>query len=386
MDPEKRGAKGIFFNKVNLENIFIAAAILLGIIGIINISLAFNLNKDLNKAAETAKEKLKPAKIELAVIKNSKCADCFDISAVVSHLKTANVNITKEAILEFDSRQGKELVSKYHIEKAPAVVITGEIEKINMPEYVKRENALLLANPEPPYTDAATGKIEGRVALYHLKDALCEKCSDLTPLINQIKAAGVKIYEEKSIAIDSDEGKEISKKYNIGFAPAIVLSKDASVYEIVQKAWPQIGSKESDGYYVLRLPSPPFVNLTTGELRGIVDITYLTDKSCVECYNVSVHRAILINPQSFAVKLDKEETHDISDAKGEELIKKYNITQVPTIILSDEISAYPSYQVLRQFFSIEKDGSSIFRKLSVVGAYKDLITNKVIHAQQQSPG
>ncbi len=384
MDPEKRGAKGIFSNKVNLENIFIGAAILLGVIVIINISLAFNLNKDLSKAAGAAKEKIKPAKIELAVVKNSKCADCSDISAVVSHIKNANTNITKESILEFDSEQGKELIRKYHIEKAPAVVITGDIEKINIQGQVKGENVLLLANPEPPYTNTTTGKIEGRVALYYLKDASCEKCSDLTPLISQIKAAGVKVYEQKIIATGSDEGKELSKKYSIDFVPAIILSKDASAYEIIQKAWPQIGSKESDGYYVLRLANAPFINLTTGKLRGIVNIIYLTDKSCAECYNVSVHREILASPQSFAVILGKEETYDISDAQGKELIVKYNITQVPTAILSDEIMAYPSYNVLSQLFSLEKDGFHVFRKLSLVGNYMDLTTQQVVKVQQQS--
>lgn len=384
MDPKKRGAKGIFSNKVNLENIFIGAAILLGVIVIINISLAFNLNKDLSKAAGAAKEKIKPAKIELAVVKNSKCADCSDISAVVSHIKNANTNITKESILEFDSEQGKELIRKYHIEKAPAVVITGDIEKINIQGQVKGENVLLLANPEPPYTNTTTGKIEGRVALYYLKDASCEKCSDLTPLISQIKAAGVKVYEQKIIATGSDEGKELSKKYSIDFVPAIILSKDASAYEIIQKAWPQIGSKESDGYYVLRLANAPFINLTTGKLRGIVNIIYLTDKSCAECYNVSVHREILASPQSFAVILGKEETYDISDAQGKELIVKYNITQVPTAILSDEIMAYPSYNVLSQLFSLEKDGFHVFRKLSLVGNYMDLTTQQVVKVQQQS--
>lgn len=384
MNPEKRGAKGIFSNKVNLENIFIGAAILLGIIVIINISIAFNLNKELSKAAETAKEKRNPAKIEIFIVKNSKCADCFDISAAVSSLKKANVNITKEEILEFDSREGRELISRYHLEKVPAAVITGEIEKINMPGYVKRENALLLANPEAPYTNAATGKIEGRVELYYLKDASCEKCSDLIPLISQIKAAGVKVYEQKIIAIGSDEGKELTKKYNIDFVPAIILSKDASAYEIIQKAWPQIGSKESDGYYVLRLANAPFINLTTGKLRGIVNIIYLTDKSCAGCYNVSIHKEILANPQSFAVTLGKEETYDISDAQGKELIEKYNITKVPTAILSDEIRAYPSYNVLSQLFSSEKDGFHVFRKLSLIGDYMDLTTKQVVKAQQQS--
>lgn len=376
MNPEKK-PKAIS-KKLNIENIFIGITILLGIVVVINIILTFSLNKDIKKSSEAALEKLKPAKIELVIIKNSKCADCFDISAVAGHLKSANANITKETTFEFTSKEAKELIKKYGIEKVPAVVLTGEIEKASIQGLVKKEDALLLSDILPPYTSTATGKIEGRVVLYHLKDAACGKCSDLSILISQIKGAGVRIAQEKIIEPSSDEGKNLAKKYGIDFAPSIILSKDASIYGIIQQAWPQIGTKESDGSYVLRTASPPFINLTTGKLRGIVNIVYLADKSCAECYNVSQHREILANPQSFAVKIEKEETYDISDAKGKELIAKYNITQVPTAILSDEISAYPGSLALKQFYSVEKDSFYVFRLLSVVGTYKDLSTGQVV--------
>ncbi len=283
---------------------------------------------------------------------------------------------------EFDSNEGKAIISKYKIEKIPTVVVTGEIDKFTIQGLEKRENALLLTRLEPPYTNAANGEILGRVTLYNLKDSACEKCSDLTPLINQIKGAGIKISQEKIINPESNEGKELLKKYNLDFAPTIILSKDAVAYEIMKEAWPQIGTIEKDGYYVLRLVYPPFINLTTSKLRGLVDIIYLTDKSCKECYDVNLHNQIITNPQSFAINLDKEETVDISDAKGKELIDKYNITQVPTTILSSEVAVYPSSEALKQFFTVEKDGSFVFRIASVLGNYKDLTTNKVVNVEQ----
>ncbi len=384
MDPEKKGAKKGILKKINLGDIFIVLVILLGIVLIINILITYNLNKDLKKGTEAAKEKLKPAKIELLLIRNSECSDCFDISAVPDSIRQYNVNVTAERILEFDSNEGKKILRRYKVGKVPAVIVTGEIEKVSMEGFEKKENALLLAGLEPPYTDAVTGEIRGRVVLYNLKDSGCEKCNALSLLTAQIKGAGVKIYQEKNIEPGSDEGKELIKKYSISFVPAIILSKDASEYDVIQQAWPQIGSRENDGAYVLRLPSPPFVNLTTGKLRGVVDIAYLTDKSCAECYDVSQHKEILTNQQSFAVRLGKEEAFDISDAKGKELIAKYNITQAPAIILSGEISVYPSSQLLKQFFSVEKDGSYVFRMLSAVGTYKDLTKNEVVKIQQQS--
>ena len=96
-----------------------------------------------------------------------------------------------------------------------------------------------------------------------------------------------------------------------------------------------------------------------------------------------MHNQILTSPQTFAIKLDKETSVDAGDAAGKQLIAKYNITQVPTVILSSEVSAYPASQALKQFFSIESDGSYIFRKLSVVGVYRNLATNQIIKPQSQ---
>ena len=84
------------------------------------------------------------------------------------------------------------------------------------------------------------------------------------------------------------------------------------------------------------------------------------------------------------MRLEKEEAYDISDAKGKELIAKYNITKVPTIILSEEIKAYPSSTALNQFFSAEKDGSYVFRKMDDVGTYRDLALNQVVKPVESS--
>ncbi len=372
--------------KIGLQDIFIGVVIILGIALALNILLTFNINKELKKDAELAKESLKPAKIELILLKNSKCNDCYDIAAITQNIKNLNLNITKERALEFDSKEGKEAIAKHKIEKIPAIIVTGEIEKASIQGLEKKENALVLTKLAPPYTNAATGRIEGRVILYHLKDAECAKCNELKVFISQIKGAGIKISEEKSISANSDEGRELIKKYNIGFVPTIILSKDAAEYSIISQAWLQVGSKETDGSYVLRVVNPPFINLTTGQLRGIVEITYLTDKSCKECYNVSLHESILTSPQSFAMKLDEQKTIDIGEDKGKELAAKYNITQVPTVILSSEANAYPLSRILKQFFSIEKDGSYVFRKAPLVGTYRDLETNEVIEVEQDEQG
>lgn len=381
MDPEKKGISKIS-NHITLENIFIGLTIILGLIVLINVIIASSINKQIKESKLTAEEKQKPAKVELTIIKNSKCADCFDISAVIAYIKNSNVNVTKENSVEFDSKEGKNIISKYGIDKIPSLIVTGEIGKVGIQELEKKQDALLFSEIPPPFTNPKTGKVEGLVVLYLLKDSKCSDCSNMAFLINQIKAAGIKISMEKVIEAGSSEGKGLISKYKINFVPAMILSDDASVYQLIQEAWPRIGSKEEDAY-VLRVASPPYLNLTTGKLRGVVDIIYLADKGCANCYNVSLHREILASEQSFGMKLGKEEIFDIIDAKGKELIAKYNITKVPAVILSDEAKVYPSSESLKQFFSVEKDGSYIFRRTEAIGTYKDLQKNEVVEIQAQ---
>lgn len=370
--------------KLKLEYFYFGLMIILGLILLFNILLTFGLNKDLKNKSVELQEKLKPAHIELTLIKNSKCRDCSDIAEVIRSIRNSKVNVTKETNLEFDSKEAKALISKYKIEKIPTIIATGEIDKAGIQGFTKKDDALLLSNVLPPYTNATTGQVAGKVAIYVLKDPSCVKCNNLDVLIAQIKGAGVKIYSQKNITKDSAEGQDIIKKYKIDFVPSLVLSEDAGLYSVIQNAWSHIGTKENDGNYVLRVVYPPYINLTTGQIKGLVKITYLTDKSCSECYNVSLHEFILASPQSFGIDLDEKETYDISDAKGKELIAKYNVTLVPAVILSKEVSSYPASPALKQFFTVADDGSFIFRVPQVLGAYKDLSTGNVVK-QQQSP-
>ena len=370
--------------KPNLWIIFLALILVLGISLIfLNIQI-FSLNKELKLKVQKTAEASKPANIQLTSIRNSKCNVCSDIAAAISSIKGLKVNVTKENTLEFDSKEAKGIISKYDIENVPAVVVTGEIDKMDSEGFTKKDDALLFSGVLPPYTNAATGKVEGRVTVTILKDKECLKCDDLDALTSQIKAAGIRIYSEKNISSDSTEGKAVVGKYKIDFVPSLILSEDAGVYGIIQNAWLQIGTKENDGSYVLRTVYPPYINLTTGELKGLVKITYLTDRSCAECYNVSLHKQILESPQSFGIALDSEETYDISDAKGKELMAKYNITSVPTVILSNGVNVYPTKQAMKQFFTGEIDGSYVFRSPEVLGAYKDTSTGNIVRPQQQN--
>src|SRR3989338_2440306 len=166
-------------NKKNKFDLFLIAAAVLGVILIINIFLTFGISKNIKNNIEAAEESARPAKIQLTLIKNSKCSDCFDASVIVDYIKSQKIELLNEKTTEFNSNEAKELVSKYKIEKIPSILVTGELEKLNLDGFNKVQDALVLSQINPPYTDASSGKVKGRVSLKLIKDESCGKCDNL---------------------------------------------------------------------------------------------------------------------------------------------------------------------------------------------------------------
>jgi len=362
--------------KEDIKKIMKVLVIILLFLSIINLWLMYNLNK---KSSE--KFVFEPAKIQLITITNSKCLDCFNISPIVDSIKRKNVEIVKDDTLESDSIKAKELINNYGINKIPTVIVAGEVNKLGLSlQFEEKKGILFFSELEPPYTDALTGKIKGKVSVVYLEDSLCKDCTDLTDFVLKLQENNVKITQEIKVDISSSEGKRLVSKYDIEKVPTLIFSDDLALYEEIVDSLSIVGDVKSDGSYVLTIINPPYRNLKTNKIEGLVDVTYVTDESCLECYNTSLHKLILINPLGFNLKLDKEKTVDISSSEGKALLEKYNITLVPTIILSKDADAYSSLKKIWQSVgTIEDDGTYVFRKLSEMrGPYKDLTSNKII--------
>lgn len=344
---------------------------------VFNQFMIFQLSSSIGAKVAEATEAARPASIQIATITDNNCPDCFSLAPALASLKQGNVNATSEKNFDASSNEAKELISKNGLEFIPAVVVTGEINKTEHAGFVIKNGVLLLGKPTPPYYDLARKKIIGKVALTIINDSACSKCSKLAPIVLQLKAAGVSISSEKTIDSSSEEAKALIEKYKIEKLPSLMLSEDASSYEIMKQAWLQMGTVEKDGVHVMRSVNPPYVEVATGKIKGLVALTVLNDSSCRECYDATRHVQILQN--GYGVVLESQKTVDISSAEGKELVKKYSITGVPTIIY---YGAEP-YESLKQPWltvgSIEKDGAYIFRDFTnwQGNAYKDLTTGKV---------
>lgn len=214
------------------------------------------------------------------------------------------------------------------------------------------------------------------ISLTIINDSACPDCVSLQPLLNNIKSANVKIAAEETIEAVSDKGKGLISKYKILKLPSLVVVGEIKKEKTLEEMWSKLGEIK-DNAFVLTQVGAPYVLVGSGEVRGRVELTMLTDRDCKNCYDVTTHESIL---RVYGIPAGKQKIVEANLADGRSLINKYQIKLLPTIILAGDLEAYPALKsVWSSVGTIEKDGAYVFRNgVKQMGVYKDLIANKII--------
>ncbi len=322
--------------------------------------------------------------LELIAIQASECDKCADVQQIVDAFKQApTLNIAKDSVIESDTDEAKALIKEYDIKRLPAIILKGDIA--NLPAEAPRvKDAVVIDQLSPPLYDLENETVEGLVDITILSAPLCIKCANLSSFADQLVQTGIGVDNTKTVAYDSKEGAALVKKYGIEQVPTVILSEGIGWYPQITQSWDQMGDVV-DGNYILREAMPPYIDLKTGAVRGLVNATFITDKSCDKCYDVAIHEQIL---GGFGMDFQVKNTVDVGSAAGKAVLKKYNITLVPTVLVTGDTDAY--VQLLSMWDQVgtqEDDGTLVFRSPEVLSmTYKDLSTGKLIEAPEQDLG
>ena len=346
-----------------------------------NAAVALGLNRAVGAMVDEALESDRPSEISLITIVDGSCSSCPSLAGAVSTLKGSHVTVESERTIDYGSGEAGDLVKKYKLTKVPALIVTGEIDRDVGFEsmLVERDGALVLETPSAPYTDPSTGQQKGFVEGTIVVNSDCVQCSSLTNFFTQLQQTGVVFVKRTTLdyADSTDSAvRDLISLYDLNTLPAVVLSKEIREYpDIVEQLITSFSIQEDDSF-VSNLVNPPYFDLTSQSVVGLVELTLLTDESCESCYDVALHKPIL---SRLGLVVSEERTVDISSEEGTALVSKYSITKVPTIVLSSEAITYLSLKnVWPQVGSIEEDGTLIFTRTESMGAYKDLSTGEVI--------
>lgn len=350
---------------IKAEKITWALIGIIAIVLLINISLTISLKGITNAAVVAAKENARPAEIQITVLEDSSCTDCFDSTTTIDAIKNSNVKISSEQDLQFTDTTAQELITKYNIQTIPAVIVTGEINKngSSIMGGTKVDDALVFDSPNPVYLDLKTGEYRGRVQAKIITNSDCIDCYNLSSFVTTLgKLMSITNVQTEEL---SDASVDVNK-YNLSEVPAIILSGDLSLYPDTKTKLDALGTYVGDELVLTAKLNPPYWDIASNEAKGLVSITYLTDNSCKDCYNVKIHKTVLEN---YGVDIVNESSIDISSSEGQDLVTKYSITEVPTIIVSSDLQYYSGInKIWDQVGSIEDDGNYVFRNVSIVSA------------------
>lgn len=298
------------------------------------------------------------------------CVDCVDLSVVRTSLVEMGIEIKNYDVYTYDSDKGKKFIKKYGIEKVPtSIIISRQIDEMGLEGAFDIKDNYAVFGMNAPYIDIASEELRGVVDMIEIGPE-CTECLSLMPLKTQFEKMGIKVGSYEIIGAESTRGLEMISEFNLDFAPTLLISKDIEEYGWVM---PNIdGVLEDKGdYYLFKSAIAPYKDLDEGLIRGLVEITLINDSNCKECFDVNELKQSF---QSMGVYINSEKILDISSYEGKKLIKRYNITSVPTIVLSKEILDYPQLRdVLGQVGTFnENDQSFIFRKLESVGEFVEV--------------
>ncbi|MBI5332255.1 MAG: hypothetical protein HZB65_01655 [Candidatus Aenigmarchaeota archaeon] len=355
------------------------------IILLVGVFMMNSANSTLVEKAKFSEEEARPANLNIIKLVSSDCVDCFDVDSVITKITQSNTKITDMKTVDVYSADGQVLVNKYNIERVPTVLISGETSKSTVKSMLdgigdrQPDGTVVFTDLQPVYINLLNNQTIGRVSITIILDPSYNNYTNLTLVVDRLREAGITIANTTILNLSETKAKEMIREYNLTKIPALIFSDDLAAYEALVQAWSQVGSVESDRSYVLREINPPYLNLSSGQIVGQVVMINLADSSCLECYDIGTAKKIL--ETGFGIFIANETIYDIDSTKGKELLKKYNITAVPTFLLSSQANAYVSLnEAWAQVGTVEADGWYVFREIKALGdvAYRDLETNTTI--------
>ncbi len=248
------------------------------------------------------------------------------------------------------------------------------MDKASLSGFTKVADALVYQAP-PPYYDVQSGSVKGIVSITYVNISSCKQCPDLMPFVEQLKSL-VKVDHVKIVDYGSSAGKKIVADYEMARLPGILMTRDIAEYPIgAQLA--QVGTMKKEGTIALGATAP-YYNVSEGEVSGLAEVTLLNDSSCAGCYDAAMHIAVL--QQGFGIYVNSVKTTDAQAAEGKNLISKYKIEAIPTLIINGDLSPYDRLNAIwPNVGTLEEDGTYILRNMAAIpgNAYKNLTTGKL---------
>jgi len=319
------------------------------------------------------------ARLDATLIQVPNCPLCSNFTDIIAALNSSGATLALQRV-PMDSAAAQLIMRDFNLTKLPALYVTGDTNRTAALATIfgseMQANGFFMEAPTAPYYNISARKLVGLVNVVVINDSTCDKCAPAWQVPDQLGMIGVALGNKTVVEYNSTRGQQLIARYNITHVPVVIFSDDINYYPDLMPSIRGISDMQADGSFVMQNLAP-YRELSTGKVRGIVDIIYLNDSSCPQCYNVTDHDLAL---KAFGMKYDNRTFYDLNSTAGAALVYRYNITAVPTILISPEASVYSSLVgVWPTVGTVEGDGWFVFRKTDVIGTYHNLATGQIVN-------
>ncbi|MFZ5501612.1 MAG: hypothetical protein ACOY58_06865, partial [Candidatus Micrarchaeota archaeon] len=186
-----------------------------------------------------------------------------------------------------------------------------------------------------------------------------------------IQRAEVQVESERTLPSSDPEAAALMSQYGIPVAPAVIVEGPVGDYPDLVSHWTQtLGIQSGDA--LISVPFPPYQVFATGQVVGLLEGVAINPSDCRYCADGGSFIASLQGIPASMV-FSETKTYFQDDPEAIELIERLNITEIPTILLSDDVQSYPIYNELGNLGDVN-DGWFVLR--DVPAPYVDLPANE----------
>lgn len=290
--------------------------------------------------------------VEITILEDQGCEVCAKLGDIRDELFLDRFEIVAEERIPYS--EAPSMIAQYQITRVPAAIIKADKAKVPLPfEYV--DDAFVI-QPGAPYVDPASGEVRGKIKATVIEPQDCELCDSAKDLIDDISSIAL-IDEVEVVRWPEERAKVLVEAYGLTKLPGVVLSKEANAYPLLMAQWQRIGHVAQDSMLVMDKTPPPYVDIIANTTKGLITITVITDASCETCSDPAQQVQALRDVGLAVTQVSMKDK-----AMAGELISRYDIKALPTIIVSGDTQEYPFFEeVWDDEGTWESDGKFIFR-------------------------
>ena len=201
-------------------------------------------------------------------------------------------------------------------------------------------------------------------------EADCKECTPITNLLSTIKSAKLNITKSLTLLSTDAHSQQLITEYSIKKLPTIIVTGEIGKVQLADAGF----TKVNDALVYTNV-APPYLDLASSQVKGLVSVTLVNVSSCKICSDLMP----VVQQLGKIVTVSNFKLVDSSSAEGQALVQQYSMARLPGLLLSSDIKEYTTAAQIAKAGTAKQDGVIA---LGANAPYINTSTGKVAGATQ----